>query len=102
MRFQKIGMRLKNVRSKKRACGCEQGLLILVGGITRNVAVVNGCFSFSLDFNTAVIVLLYQIKRRLQNRQQLRDEFWMKNVCLIFLALTFSVCELYTCSKTIQ
>ena len=26
MRFQKIGMRLKNVRSKKRACGCEQGL----------------------------------------------------------------------------
>ena len=25
MRFQKIGMRLKNVRSKKRACGCEQG-----------------------------------------------------------------------------
>ena len=26
MRFQKIGMRLKNVRSKKRAFGCEQGL----------------------------------------------------------------------------
>ena len=26
MRFQKIGMRLRNVRSKKRACGCEQGL----------------------------------------------------------------------------
>ena len=25
MRFQKIGMRLKNVRSKKRACRCEQG-----------------------------------------------------------------------------
>ena len=25
MRFQKIGMRLKNVLSKKCACGCEQG-----------------------------------------------------------------------------
>ena len=27
MSFQKNGMRLKNVRSKKRACGCEQGFI---------------------------------------------------------------------------
>ena len=43
MRFQKIGMRLKNVRSKKRAFGCEQGLNDLLLYTIDNVSLRSDC-----------------------------------------------------------